>query len=182
MELEFRILLRLWVAAILGGIVGYERAATGKRAGLRTHMLVAVGSALFMSCSDLAVDWASRHTPHAVPAILQVQVAILTPVQAIATGIGFLGAGTIFLGGRRNQVHGLTTAASIWVIAAVGVVVGCDRFILATGTALLCLVILHVMIRFEPTPPGSHAEVADSAAHEEPSGDPGIGTGREPAP
>jgi putative Mg2+ transporter-C (MgtC) family protein len=184
MELELRILLRLWVAAILGGVVGYERAATGKRAGLRTHMLVAVGSALFMSTSDLAVDWASKHTPasHDVPAILQVQVAVLTPVQAIATGIGFLGAGTIFLGGRRNQVHGLTTAASIWVIAAVGVAVGCDRFVLATGTALLCLVILHVMIRFEPTHSGAHAEDAGSAAKEELAGDHGNGTDREEAP
>lgn len=153
MDLELRILLRLWVAAILGGIVGYERAATGKRAGLRTHMLVAVGSALFMSCSDLALDWARRNTPHDVPAILQVQVAVLTPVQAIATGIGFLGAGTIFVSGRRHQVHGLTTAASIWVIAAVGVAVGCDRFVLATGAALLCLLILHVLVWFEPTPP-----------------------------
>lgn len=153
MELELWILLRLSVAAILGGVVGYERAATGKRAGLRTHMLVAVGSALFMSCSDLAVDWARHHTPQDMPAILQVQVAVLTPVQAIATGIGFLGAGTIFVSGRRHQVHGLTTAASIWVIAAVGVVVGSDRFLLGTGTALLCLVILHVLVWFEPTAP-----------------------------
>ena len=167
MELELKILLRLWVAAILGGIVGYERATTGKRAGLRTHMLVAVGSALFMSCSDLAVDWARLHTPHNMPAILQVQVAVLTPVQAIATGIGFLGAGTIFISGRRQQVHGLTTAASIWVIAAVGVVVGCDRFVLATGTAVLCLVILHLLVRFEPLPPG-HKEVASGVEIDRP--------------
>ncbi|HEY3967118.1 MAG TPA: MgtC/SapB family protein [Planctomycetaceae bacterium] len=158
MELELHILLRLWVAAILGGIVGYERASTGKRAGLRTHMLVAVGSALFMSCSDLAVDWTRRHTPNDVPAIMQVQVAVLTPVQAIATGIGFLGAGTIFVSGRRHQVHGLTTAASIWVIAAVGVVVGCDRFLLATGTAILCLVILHLLVRLEPSQPSPSSD------------------------
>ena len=162
MELELRILLRLWVAAILGGIVGYERAATGKRAGLRTHMLVAVGSALFMSCSDLAVDWARRHTPNDVPSIMQVQVAVLTPVQAIATGIGFLGAGTIFVSGRRQQVHGLTTAASIWVSAAVGVVVGCDRYLLATGAALLCLVILHILVRFEPTAPPPPNDLANN--------------------
>ncbi|MBI3864825.1 MAG: MgtC/SapB family protein [Planctomycetia bacterium] len=158
MELEFHILLRLLVAAILGGIVGYERAATGKRAGLRTHMLVAVGSALFMSTSDLAVDWARRHTPKDVPAIMQVQVAVLTPVQAIAAGIGFLGAGTIFVTGRRQRVHGLTTAASIWVIAAVGVAAGCDRFVLATGAALLCLVILHLVVRLEPAVPEPTAD------------------------
>ncbi len=152
MELELWILVRLWVAAILGGIVGYERGSTGKRAGLRTHMLVCMGSALFMSGSDLCVDWASRHTPPDVEArkIMQVQVAVMTPIQAIATGIGFLGAGTIFVSGRKHQVHGLTTAASIWVISAIGVAVGCDRFLLATGAAVLTLFVLHVLIKLEP--------------------------------
>lgn len=164
MELELLILLRLVAAAILGGIVGYERAATGKRAGLRTHMLVAVGAALFVSSSDLAVDWARTVTPKNAPATLQVQVAVLSPVQAIATGIGFLGAGTIFLGGRQHRVHGLTTAASIWVIAAIGVAVGCDRYLLATGAALLTLVILHVLIRFEPTPGLAAGDRADQPA------------------
>jgi putative Mg2+ transporter-C (MgtC) family protein len=151
-ELELWILLRLWVAAILGGVVGYERAASGKRAGLRTHMLVAMGSALFMSGSDLCVDWAARHTPPDTEArkIMQVQVAIMTPIQAIATGIGFLGAGTIFVSGRKHQVHGLTTAASIWVIAAIGVAVGCDRFVLASGASLLTLIILHLLVKLEP--------------------------------
>jgi len=149
-ELELWILLRLLVAALLGGIVGYERQATGKRAGLRTHMLVAVGSALFVSSADMAVGWAKRATPEHAPSILQVQVAALTTVQAIATGIGFLGAGTIFVGGHRHRVHGLTTAASIWVIAAIGVAVGWDYFLLATGAAFLMLIILHVLVRLEP--------------------------------
>ena len=165
MTLELWILLRLMIAAILGGIVGYERAATGKRAGLRTHMLVAIGSALFMSTTDMAVDWARTATPRDTPSILQVQIAVLSPVQAIATGIGFLGAGTIFLGGHQQRVHGLTTAASIWVIAAVGVAVGCDRFLLATGTALLMLVILHVLIRLEPPHSSGHvSETVDGGA------------------
>src|SRR5258708_1696247 len=149
-NLEFWILLRLVVAAVLGGLVGYERAATGKRAGLRTHMLVAVGSALFMSTTDLAADWARTATPRDVPSILQVQIAVLSPVQAIATGIGFLGAGTIFLGGPHQRVHGLTTAASIWVIAAIGIAVGCDRYLLATGASVLTLAIMHLLICLEP--------------------------------
>src|SRR4029077_20272604 len=117
-------------------------------------MLVAMGSTLFMSASDLAVDWAARHTPPdaEAPKIMQVQAAVLTPVQAIATGLGFLGAGTIFVSGRRHQVHGLTTAASIWVIAAVGVAVGCDRFVLATGAAVLTLILLHLRVKLEPPP------------------------------
>jgi len=157
--LEFWVLLRLVIAAALGGLVGFERQATGKQAGLRTHMLVAVGSALFVSSADLALDWANRRQPLAPPSILQVQIAVLAPIQAIATGIGFLGAGTIFVSGHRHRVHGLTTAASIWVIAAIGVAVGCDRFLLATGAALLTLVILHVLVRFE-SPVRPHDEEA----------------------
>jgi putative Mg2+ transporter-C (MgtC) family protein len=149
-NLEMLVLGRLTVAAILGGIVGYERAATGKRAGLRTHMLVAVGAALYVSTSDLAVDWARKFASAQGPSILQIQIAVLSPVQAIATGIGFLGAGTIFLGGHQQRVHGLTTAASIWVIAAIGIAVGCDRYLLAFGASLLTLVILHLLIRLEP--------------------------------
>lgn len=162
MNLELWILLRLLVSALLGGVVGYERAATGKRAGLRTHMLVAVGATLFVSSSDMAVEWARSATPHDAPSILQVQIAVLSPVQAVASGIGFLGAGTIFLGGARQRVHGLTTAASIWAIAAVGVAVGFDRFLLATGAALLTLVILHVLIKLEPTHESSVAHPAAS--------------------
>jgi putative Mg2+ transporter-C (MgtC) family protein len=150
---ELWILLRLLVAAILGGVVGFERAASGKRAGLRTHMLVAVGAALFVSSSDMAMHWARTETPQHAPSILQVQIAALSPVQAVATGIGFLGAGTIFVAGRRRSVHGLTTAASIWVIAAIGVAVGFDRFLLAAGASLLTLVILHVLIHLEPSAP-----------------------------
>ncbi len=165
LELELLILLRLSVAAVLGGIVGFERTYTGKRAGLRTHMLVAIGAALYMSTADLAVDWARAATPRDVPSILQVQIAVLSPVQAIATGIGFLGAGTIFLAGDQHRVHGLTTAASIWVIAAVGIAVGCDRYLLATGAALLTLVILHLLIRLEPQHP-RHGEQSPAAMEE----------------
>ena len=152
-HLELWILLRVLIAALLGGLVGYERQASGKRAGLRTHMLVAVGSALFVSSADMAVAWAKKATPRDAPAIMQVQVAALTTVQAIATGIVFLGAGTIFVSGRRHQVHGLTTAASIWVIAAIGVAVGWDYFLLAAGAALLTLMILHLLVRLEPPLP-----------------------------
>lgn len=152
MRLECWILLRLLAAGLFGGLVGYERQQTGKRAGLRTHMLVAMGAALFVSCNDLAIEQA-RHTTHARSSELQVQVALLSPVQAVATGIGFLGAGTIFVGGRRNRVHGLTTAASIWIISAVGLAVGFDRYLLAAGTTGLILIVLHVLVYLEPHVP-----------------------------
>ena len=113
-------------------------------------MLVALGATLFVSSSDMAVAWARAAVPEEAPSILQVQIAVLSPVQAVATGIGFLGAGTIFLGGHHQRVHGLTTAASIWAIAAIGVAVGFDRFLLAAGAALLTLVILHLLLLLEP--------------------------------
>jgi putative Mg2+ transporter-C (MgtC) family protein len=149
MALELWILLRLFVAGVLGALVGYEREKTGKRAGLRTHMLVAMGAALFVSCNDLAIEQA-RHAAHSGSSEFQVQAALLSPVQAVATGIGFLGAGTIVMGRHRNSVHGLTTAASIWIISAVGLVVGFDRYLLASGATALILIVLHVLVRFEP--------------------------------
>lgn len=150
MRLELWLILRLSVAAFLGGLVGYERQATGKRAGLRTHMLVAVGAALFVSFNDLAWIQARELAVDGVAPSIQAQVALLSPVQAIATGIGFLGAGMIFIVGPKQQVHGLTTAASIWVIAAVGAAVGFERYLLACGATALVLVILHVLVRLEP--------------------------------
>lgn len=159
MRLEFWILLRLLAAGVFGGLVGYERQQTGKRAGLRTHMLVAMGAALFVSCNDLALEQARRIAfPGASE--MQLQVSLLSPVQAVATGIGFLGAGTIFVGGRRNHVHGLTTAASIWIISAVGLAVGFDRYLLAAGATVLILIVLHVLVYLEPAPAHEASEPA----------------------
>ncbi len=104
-----RVLVRMVVAMILGGWIGWERQHEGKSAGLRTHMLVALGSALFvlvlqeghMSSADLS-----------------------RCIQGIAAGIGFLGAGCIIKLSDQHRVMGLTTAASVWFTAAVGVAVG----------------------------------------------------------
>ena len=84
-------------------------------------------------------------------------------VEAIVTGVSFLGAGTIFVSGRAGRVRGLTTAASLWVTAAVGIAVGLERYVLAMGSTLLILVILHVMPRFEPP----HNDRDNSGAHED---------------
>lgn len=157
MRLELWILLRLFAAGAFGGLVGYERQYSGKRAGLRTHMLVAIGAALFVSCNDLALEQA-RGVAGDGPSEFQAQAALLSPVQAVATGVGFLGAGTIFVGGRRQSVHGLTTAASIWVISAVGLAVGFDRYLLAAGATGLILIVLHVLVRLEPV----HQDAVDS--------------------
>ena len=151
MWLELEVLFRLMVSAFLSSLIGFERQATGKRAGLRTHMLVAVGSTLFVSFAELYIDASTvKHmAPSGLPEGLRIEIQPITLVQAIATGIGFLGAGTIFVAGHQRRVHGLTTAASIWATAAMGVTIGIGRYVLAVGTTFLILFILHIMIRLE---------------------------------
>jgi putative Mg2+ transporter-C (MgtC) family protein len=152
MELEFWILLRLLIAAVLSGLIGYERESLGKQAGLRTHMLVAVGAALFVSFNELFTIASLPLAPPGPVGNFRVQMEPLTTVEAIVTGISFLGAGTIFVSGRQGRVKGLTTAASIWVTAAVGIAVGLERYVLAAGSTLLILIILQVLRRFEAMP------------------------------
>ena len=123
--------VRLLMAALFGGLIGFERQWKGKRAGLRTHMLVSLGAALFvLSQSDGTADSGSR------------------VVQGVAAGIGFLGAGAI-LKDQRDTVKGLTTAADIWLTAAIGVTAGLGHGTTALLTTALALVILAVLPRFE---------------------------------
>lgn len=127
-----RIVLRLVVAALLGGVLGFERESQGKSAGLRTHMLVALGSALFVF----------------VPQKLGISVADLTRVlQGLVAGVGFLGAGTIVKSHREEDVRGLTTAAGIWMTAAIGVAAGLGREATAVLSTLLALAILALVPR-----------------------------------
>jgi putative Mg2+ transporter-C (MgtC) family protein len=158
MEIEAWILLRLVVAMVLGGVIGYERESTGKQAGLRTHMLVAIGAALFVSFNELFAIAALPLAPPGPVGNFRVQLEPLTIVEAIVTGISFLGAGTIFVSGKGKHVKGLTTAASIWVTAAVGIAIGLERYLLAIGSTILILVILHVMNRFERSEPKEVAQ------------------------
>jgi putative Mg2+ transporter-C (MgtC) family protein len=163
MELELWILLRLVIAAMLSGLIGYERERTGKDAGLRTHMLVAVGATLFVSFTDLFVIESRPLAPAGAAGNFRIQIEPLATVEAIVTGISFLGAGTIFVSGKGNRVRGLTTAASIWVTAAVGIAVGLERYLLAVGSTILILVILHIIARLE-LPGDDHG---DHEAHED---------------
>ena len=125
-----RIVLRLVIAAILGGVLGYERERQGKAAGVRTHMLVALGAALFVL----------------VPQQAGVSGADMTRViQGVVAGIGFLGAGAIIKGGAEESVKGLTTAAGIWLTAAIGIACGIGREATAVLSALLALAILSLV-------------------------------------
>ncbi len=126
LELNWELLLRLLVAAMLGFLVGWERERAQRPAGLRTYMLVAFGSALFTVLSSTAFAGASSD-PSRIAA-------------NIVVGIGFLGAGTIFRAGE--VVRGLTTAAGLWAIAAIGMAAGVGEYLLAIISTLLVLVIL----------------------------------------
>jgi putative Mg2+ transporter-C (MgtC) family protein len=125
-----RVTLRLFVAAVLGGLIGAEREWVGKAAGLRTHMMVSLGAALFVL----------------VPIEAGIGEGDLTRViQGIATGIGFIGAGTILKRADTNQIQGLTTAATIWLTGAVGIAVGAGQMWLGIVCAISAWVILYIL-------------------------------------
>ena len=119
------VILRLVFATVAGGLIGLEREVVHKPAGVRTHMLVSLGSALFVLITiDTLPNEAARI------------------IAGVATGIGFLGAGTIFK--AKTEVHGLTTAASIWAVAAVGLAVGLGYYLMMLIAVILILIILHL--------------------------------------
>ncbi len=124
------IFLRLVFAILAGGLIGLEREVVHKPAGVRTHMLVALGSALFMILTIETV------TPEAF------SDSISRVIAGIITGIGFLGAGTIFK--SKIEVHGLTTAASVWAVAAVGLAIGLGYYLMTLISVGLILVVLHL--------------------------------------
>jgi putative Mg2+ transporter-C (MgtC) family protein len=129
-----RIVIRLLVAMLLGGIVGFQREHTGKPAGLRTHMLVAMGAALFV----LAPEEAGMTSTD-----------VSRVIQGLATGIGFIGAGAILKLSEEHEIRGLTTAAGLWMTAAMGVAVGLGRIGMALLSALLTWFVLAVVGKVE---------------------------------
>lgn len=129
-----RIIVRLVMAAVLGGLLGWERELQGKSAGLRTHMLVSLGAALFIL----------------VPQQAGVAESDLTRVlQGLVAGIGFLGAGTILKKEHDDEVIGLTTAAGIWLTAAIGIAAGMGREATAVLSTVLAFLILSAGQRVE---------------------------------
>lgn len=123
--------IRLIAAALLGAIIGFEREKAGKAAGLRTHILVALGTCVFIvacSGSGMSADALSR------------------VIQGIVTGISFLGAGSILKLNEERGIQGLTTAAGIWITAAIGVAVGLGTLGLAILATILTVVVL-VLVR-----------------------------------
>lgn len=138
LDYELHLLIQVSVAALLGGILGMEREWAGKEAGIRTNMLVAAGAAMFVGLGEVLVRHFAHHDS-------QMQFDPTRLIEAVVTGVSFLGAGMIFVSGSRHRVHGLTTAASVWMTAAIGMAVGLDSYVLAVGATLLVVFVLLVL-------------------------------------
>lgn len=152
-----RVVLRLMMAALLGGLLGWEREHKGQAAGVRTHMLVAMGAALFVLVSQqMGME----------------NEDISRVIQGLTAGVGFLCAGTILKGDKAGDVKGLTTAAGLWLTAAMGVAAGLGRELTAVLATLLALVILAVvpgLVRLieKPEPLVTSGEPRRGRTHEE---------------
>jgi putative Mg2+ transporter-C (MgtC) family protein len=146
-----RIVIRLLVAMLLGGVVGIQREWTGKPAGLRTHMLVALGAALFV-LAPMEAGMTSADLSRVI--------------QGLATGIGFIGGGAILKLSQERDIRGLTSAAGIWMTAAMGVAVGLGRIGMALLSALLTWFILTVVGKIEHRI--EHRIIAAQAARDDP--------------
>ena len=129
MPVDWTLITRLVIAGILGGIIGVEREFRAKEAGVRTHFIVALGSALFMIISQFAFG-DKAHDAARVAA-------------QVVSGIGFIGAGVIIF--QRNVVRGVTTAAGLWVAAAIGMACGDGMYAVALAASILTLLCLEMM-------------------------------------
>jgi putative Mg2+ transporter-C (MgtC) family protein len=137
-QIQFQILTHVALAMLLGAAIGLEREIEDKPAGLRTHMLVAGAAALFVALSDVMI----KHFNVVLGGEL-VRSDPIRIIQAVITGVSFLGAGTIIRRSSTRQVEGLTTAASILFAAAVGVCAALSQLVLAGGVTALVLVTLR---------------------------------------
>ena len=128
MTIEWNFILRIFVAGLLGGLIGFEREFRAKEAGVRTHFIVALGSALFMVISQYA--FAGRFDAARVAA-------------QVVSGIGFIGAGVIIF--QKNVIRGITTAAGLWVAAAIGLACGAQMYSVAIATTIMTILVLETM-------------------------------------
>ncbi|MCD6672635.1 MAG: MgtC/SapB family protein [Burkholderiaceae bacterium] len=141
-RIQFIIIGQVAVAMVLGGPIGFERELANKPAGFRTHTLVAGAAALFMAVATTAPNYLHSHGT--------VEVDPLRVAAAIVTGVSFLGAGTIFRSDAGGgKIGGLTTAATIWLSAAVGMAVSLGQLIVAIGVTLIALLVLRGLSRLD---------------------------------
>jgi putative Mg2+ transporter-C (MgtC) family protein len=154
--------IRLTIAIFVGGLIGFDRQRSEKPAGLRTHMLVALGSASF---TLLGFEVGAHLSPRTGVGFDPTRV-----LQGVIGGIGFLGAGAIIR--DHGHVSGITTAASVWVAGALGAAAGVGAYVLALFTTLLAFVILSLLVKLEtkisgvppPRPGGASSHAAPSTS------------------
>jgi putative Mg2+ transporter-C (MgtC) family protein len=156
---ELEIVIRMATSVVAGALLGWEREAHNKPAGLKTHMLVALGSAAFMLAGVLLHNDLVAHNQAGGADLLKV-------LAGIVGGIGFLGAGAIFR--SSGEIRGLTTAATIWMASAVGIACGLGQYVLATAAVGLALAVLLLMrlaeqVFFPDRPAGDAAVETDTA-------------------
>lgn len=149
--MEIDLTIRLAVAMLLGGVIGFEREYRAKDAGFRTHFLVALGSALFCVVSQYGFGFELKDSSRVA--------------AQVVSGIGFLGAGTIIF--QKNVVRGLTTAAGLWVTAAIGLACGTGMWVAAIATTLMMLIGLEVLSALIPRMSTSVVVLSFSATSQE---------------
>ena len=139
-EPQLVVLLSTAYAMLLGGVIGFERELKDRPAGFRTHMLVAGAAALLVGLGDLIANhFAAQHSEQ----ILRIDPIRL--IEAVVTAVGFLGAGAIFRRAGGNSVAGLTTAASLLMVATIGIAAGLHAQMLALGATLITLAVLVIL-------------------------------------
>jgi putative Mg2+ transporter-C (MgtC) family protein len=155
-------IVRLLVAALLSGILGWERESERKSAGLRTHILVGIGSALFMCIVAMEIET----FPHEQGIVRFDPIRV---IQGVVAGIAFLGAGIIFVDRTQHRVRGLTTAASIWTTTGVGLTVGLGRYLVAAMATALIWIVLRAALFLAPEKPEKKEDMGAEDYEEEKS-------------
>lgn len=134
--------IRILIALALGALVGFEREKVGKEAGIRTSMIVCCGATLF-TLAGLSLPYIIGTSPENISEILARNSGFLTILANIVVGVGFLGAGLIIK--TEEKIHGLTTAAIIWFVAAIGILIGIGLIKIAVLTVLFVTIILYIL-------------------------------------
>lgn len=141
--LQLEVAVKVLIAGVLGGVVGLERELAHRPAGFRTHAILAAAAALLVGTASILVEHFSGET---APSVLRADP--IRVVEALVAAVGFLGAGTIFRDGRKGSVEGLTTAASLLLVATIGVAVALRELLLAGLVTVFALVLLRASFLF----------------------------------
>ncbi len=152
---QLAIAVKVLIAGVLGGLIGLERELAERPAGIRTHAVLAAAAALFVAITDMLVGHFNEELPSTLIRSDPIRV-----VQAIVTGVGFIGAGTILHHRRDGTVEGLTTAASMLLVAGIGVAVAMRALLLAAVVTVMTLLLLHGVGKLveKHTGSGRHSE------------------------